>query len=124
TRLSELGESHVLDGTRAHHRDAAHVIVGPGDAAAVTAPAGRLVSTADMLVEHEDLTRDWVDWSLRGRKAAPQNRADLCAMGAKPHGLLVSLARPDDTGIGGLEALFTGSLAGAGRAGAELGCQV
>src|SRR5690625_2293611 len=124
TRLSELGESHVLDRILAHHRDAAHVIVGPGDDAAVTAPAGRLVSTADMLVENEDFTRDWVDWSLLGRKAAAQNLADLCAMGAKPHGLLVSLALPDDTRIADLEALFTGILAEAGRAGAELGCQV
>ena len=124
TRLSELGESHVLDRILAHHRDAAHVIVGPGDDAAVTAPAGRLVSTADMLVENEDFTRDWLDWSLLGRKAAAQNLADVCAMGAKPHGLLVSLALPDDTRIADLEALFTGILAEAGRAGAELGCQV
>src|SRR5699024_7188284 len=76
-----------------------------------------------MLVEHEDFPRDWVDWSLLGRKAAAQNLADLCAMGAKPHGLLVSLALPDDTRIADLEALFTGILAEAGRAGAELGCQ-
>ena len=124
TRLSELGESHVLDRILAHHRDAAQVIVGPGDDAAVTAPSGRLVSTADMLVENEDFTRDWLDWSLLGRKAAAQNLADVCAMGARPHGLLVSLALPDDTDIADLEALFTGILTEAGRAGTELGCQV
>ncbi|WP_209371193.1 thiamine-phosphate kinase [Brevibacterium renqingii] len=124
TRLSELGEAHVLDRILTHQRSGAQVIVGPGDDAAVTAPEGRLVSTADMLVENEDFTREWLDWSRLGRKAAAQNLADVCAMGAKPHGLLVSLALPDDTDIADLEALFTGIIAEAGRAGAELGCQV
>src|SRR5699024_88161 len=89
---------------------------------AVTAPAGRLVSTADMLVENEDFTRDWVNWSLLGRKAAAQNLADVCATGAKPHGLLVSLALPDDTRIADLAALFTGILAEAGRGGERPRC--
>ncbi|RBP67948.1 thiamine-phosphate kinase [Brevibacterium sanguinis] len=124
TRLSELGESHVLSRILGHNRDGAHVIVGPGDDAAVTALSGNLVSTADMLVENEDFTRDWLDWHRLGIKAAAQNLADVCAMGAVPHGLLVSLAVPDDTDIADLEALFTGILAEASRAGSELGCEV
>lgn len=124
TRLSELGESHVLGRILSHNRSGSQVIVGPGDDAAVTRVRGDLVSTADMLVENEDFTRDWVDWGRLGRKAAAQNLADVCAMGATPHGLLVSLAVPDDTDIADLEALFAGIVAEAGRAGAELDCQV
>ena len=124
TRLSELGESHIVSRVLTRNPEPAHVIVGPGDDAAVTAPEGRLVSTADMLVENEDFTRDWLDWRLLGRKAAAQNLADVCAMGAVPHGLLVSLAIPDDTDIADLEALYSGLFDEAERAGAALECTV
>ncbi|WP_152348193.1 thiamine-phosphate kinase [Brevibacterium sp. CFH 10365] len=120
TRLSELGESHIISRVLTRNPTGAHVIVGPGDDAAVTAPDGRLVSTADMLVENEDFTRDWLDWGLLGRKAAAQNLADVCAMGARPHGLLVSLAVPDDTDIADLEAFYSGLFAEAERAGLAL----
>ncbi|WP_181275863.1 thiamine-phosphate kinase [Brevibacterium oceani] len=120
TRLSELGESHVLGRMLTHNRSGSQVIVGPGDDGAVTRPSGDLVSTADMLVENEDFTRDWLDWGKLGRKAAAQNLADVCAMGAVPHGLLVSLAVPDDTDIADLEALFSGIVAEASRAGQAL----
>ncbi|SDS41583.1 thiamine-monophosphate kinase [Brevibacterium siliguriense] len=124
TRLSELGESHIISRVLTRNPESAHVIVGPGDDAAVTAPEGRLVSTADMLVENEDFTRDWLDWDLLGRKAAAQNLADVCAMGADPHGLLVSLAVPDDTDIADLEALYSGLFDEAERAGTALECTV
>ncbi|WP_309131001.1 thiamine-monophosphate kinase [Brevibacterium sp.] len=124
TRLSELGESHVLSRILRHNRSGAQVIVGPGDDAAVTAMRGNLVSTADMLVENQDFTRDWLDWNRLGIKAAAQNLADVCAMGAEPHGLLVSLAVPDATEIADLEALFSGIVTEATRAGDELGCEV
>ncbi|MCT1550021.1 AIR synthase related protein, partial [Brevibacterium casei] len=124
TRLSDLGESEVLRRLLAHRRSGAHEEVGPGDDAAVTKITGRLVSTADMLVENEDFTRDWLDWSRLGTKAAAQNLADVCAMGARPHGLLASLAVPDDTDVTDLEALFAGIVAEAERAGRALGAQV
>ncbi|GAA3834184.1 thiamine-phosphate kinase [Brevibacterium ammoniilyticum] len=124
TRLSELGESAVLRRLLAHRRAGSHEVVGPGDDAAVTKITGDLVSTADMLVEGEDFTRDWLDWSRLGVKAAAQNLADVCAMGAAPHGLLVSLAVPDSTEAGDLEALFSGIVTEAERAGRELGCTV
>ncbi|UVI34903.1 thiamine-phosphate kinase [Brevibacterium spongiae] len=124
TRLSELGESHIISRVLTGNPTSGNVIVGPGDDAAVTAPNGRLVSTADMLVENEDFTRDWLDWELLGRKAAAQNLADVCAMGALPHGLLVSLAVPADTDIASVEALYSGLIAEAERAGDELECTV
>lgn len=124
TRLSELGESHVLERILSHNRSGAQVIIGPGDDAAVTAVDGHLVSTADMLVENEDFTRAWLDWGRLGIKAAAQNLSDVCVMGARPHGLLVSLAVPNSTEIEDLEALFAGIVAEAARAGQELGCEV
>lgn len=124
TRLSELGESHVLERILSHNRSGSQVIIGPGDDAAVTAVDGNLVSTADMLVENEDFTRAWLDWGRLGIKAAAQNLSDVCVMGARPHGLLVSLAVPNSTEIEDLEALFAGIVAEAARAGQELGCEV
>jgi thiamine-monophosphate kinase len=124
TRLSELGESHVLRRILTHNHSGTQVIIGPGDDAAVTKTDGHLVSTADMLVENEDFTRDWLDWGRLGRKAAAQNLSDVCVMGARPHGLLVSLAVPNDTDIADLEALFSGIIAEAGRAGGAFDCQV
>ena len=124
TRLSELGESHVLQRILTHNRSGSQVIIGPGDDAAVTRVDGNLISTADMLVENEDFTRDWLDWSRLGIKAAAQNISDVCVMGARPHGLLVSLAVPNSTEIEDLEALFAGIVGEAARAGAELGCDV
>lgn len=124
TRLSELGESHVLERILSHNRSGSQVIIGPGDDAAVTAVDGNLVSTADMLVENEDFTRTWLDWSRLGTKAAAQNLSDVCVMGAKPLGLLVSLAVPNSTEIEDLEALFAGIVAEAARAGEALGCEI
>jgi thiamine-monophosphate kinase len=124
TRLSELGESHIISRVLTRNPSSTHVIVGPGDDAAVTAPEGRLVSTADMLVENEDFTREWLDWKMLGIKAAAQNLADVCAMGATPHGLLVSAAVPDDTDIACLEALYSGLFDEAERAGTALDCTV
>lgn len=124
TRLSELGESHVLQRILTHNRSGSQVVIGPGDDAAVTRVNGNLVSTADMLVENEDFTRDWLDWSRLGVKAAAQNISDLCVMGARPHGLLVSLAVPNSTEIEDLEALFAGIVNEAARAGVEFGCDV
>ncbi|SMX81089.1 thiamine-monophosphate kinase [Brevibacterium sp. 239c] len=124
TRLSELGESHVLERILSHIRGGSQVIIGPGDDAAVTAVEGNLVSTADMLVENEDFTRTWLDWSRLGVKAAAQNLSDVCVMGAVPHGLLVSLAVPNSTDIEDLEALFAGIVAEAARAGEELDCDI
>lgn len=124
TRLSELGESHVLERILSHNRSGSQVIIGPGDDAAVTEVNGNLVSTADMLVENEDFTRAWLDWGRLGVKAAAQNLSDVCVMGARPHGLLVSLAVPKSTEIEDLEALFAGIVAEAARAGEELGCDI
>ncbi|MCQ9367801.1 thiamine-phosphate kinase [Brevibacterium sp. 50QC2O2] len=115
--------------------------VGPGDDAAVTHPAGALASTTDMLVAGQDFLPAWLDlgelpdalcpgaglrraagttpggWYRLGVKAAAQNLADVFAMGARPHGLLVSLGLPGDTESERIEEFYAGLLAECARAG-------
>ncbi|WAL41341.1 thiamine-phosphate kinase [Brevibacterium sp. BRM-1] len=115
--LGALGEDEVLRRILARVAAPAGTAVGPGDDAAVSTPAGPLVSTADMLVEGEDFLAEWLDPRALGRKAAAQNLADIAAMGADPHGLLVSLAAPADTPIETIEAIYDGLAAECARAG-------
>lgn len=129
--LAELGEDGVLARILARIPSAgagaegvpgagAAVEVGPGDDAAVTALPGHLVSSADMLVEGEDFLRGWLDPRRLGIKAGAQNLADICAMGAAPTGLLLSLAAPGDTPAAVLEGIVEGLVEEAGRAGAAV----
>lgn len=75
-------------------------LLGPGDdAAVVAAPDGRVVATADVLVEFRDFRRDWSTGADVGWKAVAQNVADVAAMGARCTGLLVSLGLPADLDV-------------------------
>ncbi len=75
----------------------ANTLLGPGDDAAVVgSPDGRVVASADVLVEGRDFRRDWSSGQDVGWKAAAQNLADIAAMGAVPTSLLVSLVAPGD----------------------------
>jgi thiamine-monophosphate kinase len=70
-------------------------LVGVGDDAAVlAAPDGRVVATTDLLVEGRHFRLDWSTPYEVGRKAAAQNLADVCAMGARPTALLVGFGAP------------------------------
>ncbi len=101
-------------------------LLGPGDdAAVVAAPDGRVVATADVLVEGRDFRFDLSTGEDVGWKAAAQNLADVAAMGARPTGLLVSVAAPPDLDVAWLEGLVRGLAAccagtGAGLVGGDL----
>lgn len=118
--FAELGEDTLVARILARIPDAAHVEIGPGDDAAVSQSPGRLVSSADMLVEGEDFLAGWLDAHRLGVKAAAQNLADIRAMGARPTGLLLSLAAPGSTPASFVDGLVEGLVEEAGRAGAAL----
>lgn len=120
--LDALGEDGVLARilARLPAADPAQVSVGPGDDAAVSRIRGPLVTTADMLVEGEDFLPAWCDPVRLGIKAAAQNLADVRAMGAAPHGLVISLGAPGTTPVGVLTGIMDGFAAEAHRAGASV----
>jgi len=116
--VSDLGEHALLARLLARlPRPGAHILVGPGDDAAVIEPGRRtrLVLTTDALVEDVHFSRAWCSPADIGHKALAVNLSDLAAMGAVPRWALVSLALPSDFEVAAAEALMTGlaDLAGA-----------
>lgn len=118
--FADLGEDRLVGRILARIPVADHVLIGPGDDAAVSISPGRLVSTADMLVEGEDFLQGWLDPFRLGVKAAAQNLADVRAMGAQPTGLLLSLAAPGHTPASFVDGLLDGMIGEAARAGASV----
>lgn len=69
------------------------VTIGIGDDAALLHALGpQAVLTTDLLLEGIDFERRWATPADIGHKAAAVNLSDLAAMGARPRGLLLSLA--------------------------------
>lgn len=92
---------------RLPHSDA--TIIGPGDDCAVMrAPDSRFVVTTDMMVHGPDFRLEWSTPHQLGIKAAATNLSDVAAMGAKPTGMVVSIAAPKDTTVEFLEQIADG----------------
>jgi thiamine-monophosphate kinase len=109
--VSELGEHALLARLLGHlPRPGAHVLVGPGDDAAVIDPGRRtrLVVTTDALVEQVHFSFAWSSPADVGHKAIAVNLSDLAAMGALPRWALVSLALPGHVAVEAAEALMQG----------------
>lgn len=107
--LGDVPESVILARIFPRLPHSVNTIVGPGDDCAVmTAPDGRFVVTTDMMVHGPDFRLEWSTPHQLGIKAAATNLSDVAAMGAKPTGMVVSIAAPTDTEVSFLEQIADG----------------
>ncbi|MCD0448367.1 thiamine-phosphate kinase [Actinocorallia sp. API 0066] len=104
-----MGEFGLIRRVTARFPQGPLVELGPGDdAAVVRTPDGRVVATADMLVEGRHFRTDWSSAYDVGRKAAAQNLADVVAMGARPTALLIGFGAPASLDVAWADGLTAG----------------
>ena len=107
--VSDMGEFGLVARIADRLSQGAGVLLGPGDdAAVVSAPDGRVVTTTDLLVERRHFRRDWSSSYDIGRKSAAQSLADVVAMGAAPTALVVGFAAPPDLPVDWVDGLTDG----------------
>src|SRR5680860_295199 len=95
--LADLGEFGLISALKEGFAQGEHVLIGPGDDAALVAvPDGRVLVSTDLLVETRHFRRDWASAVDIGHKAAAQNLSDINAMGGRATALTVGLAAPPD----------------------------
>jgi len=73
-----------------------HVVIGPGDDAAVIRTSDQTLISVDVMVEGRHFRRDWSTPVDVGRRAAAASLADIAAMGAVPTSVVVALGAPED----------------------------
>lgn len=119
--IAEYGEFGLIAAIEKVIGGNAGLIIGIGDdAAVVRAPDGRVVATADMLIEGRHFRREWSAPRDIGGKAAARNLADIAAMGARPTALLVSFAAPGDLEVSWVLELVGGIAEEAATVGAAV----
>lgn len=92
--VGEFGLISQLDGIFAQGE---HVLIGPGDDAAVLRIRnGHVVVSTDLMVESRHFRRDWASAEDVGHRAAAQNLSDVNAMGGRAHSLTIGMAMPPD----------------------------
>lgn len=95
--LADLGEFALVAALKQRFAQGAHVLIGPGDDAALVAvPDGRALVSTDLLIDTRHFRRDWASALDIGHKAAAQNLSDINAMGGRATALTVGLAAPPD----------------------------
>ena len=72
------------------------VMIGPGDDAAVLGSGSATVVSTDILVEDVHFKRGWSMPHDIGRKAVAVNVSDVESMGARPTGIVIAVALPED----------------------------
>ena len=113
-------EDRFVDALRALLPSSGHVLLGPGDdAAVIDRPAGLLAATTDLLVEGVDFLPG-EDPERLGRRAAAINLSDLAAMGASPEFFLLAIGFDRRKGPEFPLAVAHGAVARAGQFGAHL----
>jgi thiamine-monophosphate kinase len=95
--LADVGEFALIAELAGLFPQGEHVLVGPGDDAAVLrVRTGHVVVSTDLLVEGRHFRRDWATAEDVGHRAAAQNLSDINAMGGTAHSLTIALAAPPD----------------------------
>ncbi len=95
--LGEAGEFGLISQLVEIFAGDEHVLVGPGDDAAVLRIRhGHVVVSTDLMVEGRHFRRDWAGGSDVGHRAAAQNLSDINAMGGTGRHLTIGLAAPAD----------------------------
>ena len=95
--LADIGEFGLIEAFTALFDQGEHVLVGPGDDAAVLrVRTGHVVVSTDLMVEGRHFRRDWASAADVGHRAAAQNLSDLNAMGGRATSLTIGLAAPAD----------------------------
>lgn len=93
--LADIGEFGLISELTALFGQGEHVLVGPGDDAAVLRiKTGHVVVSTDLLVEGRHFRRDWAEAADVGHRAAAQNLSDINAMGGRAHSLTIGLGAP------------------------------
>ncbi len=97
TTLADVGEFGLIADLVKLFPQGEHVLVGPGDDAAVLrVRTGHVVVSTDLMVEGRHFRRDWASAEDVGHRAAAQNLSDVNAMGGRAHSLTIGLAAPAD----------------------------
>lgn len=95
--LADAGEFGLISDLVALFPQGEHVLIGPGDDAAVLRIRnGHVLVSTDLMVEGRHFRRDWASAEDVGHRAAAQNLSDINAMGGRAHSLTVGLAAPPD----------------------------
>lgn len=95
--LADAGEFGLIEAFTALFEQGEHVLIGPGDDAAVLRIRnGHVVVSTDLMVEGRHFRRDWASAEDVGHRAAAQNLSDINAMGGSAHSLTIGLAAPPD----------------------------
>src|SRR5689334_8025765 len=93
--LADAGEFGLISALTALFAQGPHVLIGPGDDAAVLrVRTGHVVVSTDLMVEGRHFRRDWASGEDVGHRAAAQNLSDINAMGGRATSLTIGLAAP------------------------------
>jgi thiamine-monophosphate kinase len=95
--LADVGEFALIAALTDLFDQGDHVLIGPGDDAAVLrVKTGHVVVSTDLMVEGRHFRRDWASAADVGHRAAAQNLSDINAMGGRATSLTIGLAAPAD----------------------------
>jgi thiamine-monophosphate kinase len=95
--VADAGEFGLIEQLEGIFAQGEHVLIGPGDDAAVLRIRnGHVVVSTDLMVEGRHFRRDWASAEDVGHRAAAQNLSDVNAMGGRAHSLTIGMAMPAD----------------------------